>query len=257
MTNDHSHVGIDGRGVATLTIRNAGSMIIFNSKVIGQLRGDTSVARRAQVFNSYSEQLDSLFADASVGVSDRIDDFFSSLDDAASNPQSGSLRSLVLDNAGALAQRFNAQYARLARIDSSLNTRIDAIASQIGSLAEGVARLNVEIGMRVGNRGETVQQPNDLLDQRDRLVLQLAELVDVQTVADGSSLNVFLGKGQALVVGAVAARTVTVPDSMDPSRLQLGLKVGGSTMAVGGSTSGGELGGLFAFREQRMEEGHG
>ena len=38
MTNDHSHVGIDGRGVATLTIRNAGSMIIFNSKVIGQLR---------------------------------------------------------------------------------------------------------------------------------------------------------------------------------------------------------------------------
>ncbi|MEZ5762864.1 MAG: enoyl-CoA hydratase [Xanthobacteraceae bacterium] len=38
MTNDHSHVEIDGRGVATLTIRNAGSMIIFNSKVIGQLR---------------------------------------------------------------------------------------------------------------------------------------------------------------------------------------------------------------------------
>lgn len=38
MNNDHSHVEIDGRGVATLTIRNAGSMIIFNSKVIGQLR---------------------------------------------------------------------------------------------------------------------------------------------------------------------------------------------------------------------------
>lgn len=38
MTNDHSHVEIDGRGVATLTIRNAGAMIIFNSKVIRQLR---------------------------------------------------------------------------------------------------------------------------------------------------------------------------------------------------------------------------
>lgn len=38
MTNDHSHIDIDSRGVATLTIRNAGSMIIFNSKVIGQLR---------------------------------------------------------------------------------------------------------------------------------------------------------------------------------------------------------------------------
>jgi enoyl-CoA hydratase/carnithine racemase len=38
MNNDHSHVEIDGRGVATLTIRNAGSMIIFNSKVIRELR---------------------------------------------------------------------------------------------------------------------------------------------------------------------------------------------------------------------------
>lgn len=38
MNNDHSLIQIDGRGVATLTIRNAGSMIIFNSKVIGQLR---------------------------------------------------------------------------------------------------------------------------------------------------------------------------------------------------------------------------
>lgn len=221
--------------------------------VIGQLRGDTSVSQRAQVFNSYSEQLDSLFADASVGVSDRIDDFFSALDDAASNPQSSALRSLVLDHAGALVQRFNAQYARLARIDSSLNTRMDAIASQISSLAAGVARLNVEIGMRVGNRGETGQQPNDLLDQRDRLVLQLAELVDVQTVADGSSLNVFLGKGQSLVVGATSSTAVAVPDSMDPSRLRLGLQSGGSTMAVGGSTSGGELGGLFAFREQMLD----
>lgn len=38
MTSDHSHVAIDSRGVATLTIRKAGAMIIFNSKVIGQLR---------------------------------------------------------------------------------------------------------------------------------------------------------------------------------------------------------------------------
>ena len=34
ISNTHSLVEIDGRGVAQLTIRNAGSMIIFNSQVI-------------------------------------------------------------------------------------------------------------------------------------------------------------------------------------------------------------------------------
>jgi enoyl-CoA hydratase len=38
ISNTHSLVEIDGRGVAQLTIRNAGSMIIFNSQVITSLR---------------------------------------------------------------------------------------------------------------------------------------------------------------------------------------------------------------------------
>lgn len=38
VSNTHALVDVDGRGVAQLTIRGAGSMIIFNSQVIASLR---------------------------------------------------------------------------------------------------------------------------------------------------------------------------------------------------------------------------
>lgn len=221
--------------------------------VTGQLRTDTSVYQRARIFASYGEQLDSLFADASIGISDRIDDFFAALGDAASDPQSLALRGLVLDSAAALGDRFNALYARLAGIDAALNTRLDALAGEVSTLAQGVARLNAEIGMRVGSQGATGQQPNDLLDERDRLVLQLSALVDVQVVADGSALNLYLGKGQALVTGSSATAAVAVEDPLDPSRRQLALRIGGATAIVSQSTTGGEVGGLLAFREQMLD----
>ena len=53
----------------------------------------------------------------------------------------------------------------------------------------------------------TGQPPNDLLDQRDRLIDELASKVSVTTVADGDrTLNVFIGNGQPLVLGTTASR---------------------------------------------------
>ena len=46
ISNAHSLVEIDGRGVAQLTICNAGSMIIFNSQVIASLREAIGELRR-------------------------------------------------------------------------------------------------------------------------------------------------------------------------------------------------------------------
>lgn len=219
--------------------------------VTSQLRSDTSVYQRSRIFASYSEQLDGLFADASIGVSDRIDDFFAALGDAASDPQSLSLRSMVLDTASGLTQRFNTLYTRLAQMDGALDTRLDAIAGELTSLAEGVARLNGEIARRSGSAGG--QQPNDLLDQRDQLILRMAELVDVRVVEDGSALNVYVGKGHALVMGAQAASAVTTTDPFDMTRHRLALQSGGNTIVFSDATSGGEVGGLLAFRQQQLD----
>lgn len=234
-------------------VQVAGVGRLVDQFVIAQLRSDTSIAYRARMFSSYGEQLDTLYADPTIGVSDRIDDFFAALGDAASNPQSIALRRVVLDGADALVQRFNAQYARLAQIDSSINARIGEIASQVGRLAEGVARLNGEIGRYPPGNATGSQQQNDLFDQRDQLILQIAELVDVQVVADGASLNLYLGKGLSLVTGTVASNTVAVADPTDYSRRQLAIQSGNTSLIVSSRSTSGELGGLLAFREQMLD----
>lgn len=246
LPGDERNGPVFGKGVEVTTVARLADRFVAT-----QLRNDTAVYQRSRVFASYSEQLDGLFADPSIGVSDRIDDFFAALGDAASDPQSLPLRSMVLDAASGLTQRFNTLYTRLAQMDGALNTRLDAIAGELTSLAEGVARLNGEITRRVGNAGG--QQPNDLLDQRDQLILRMAELVDVQVVEDGSALNVFVGKGHALVLGAQAASTVMTTDPFDVTRSQLALKTGGDTIPFSHATSGGEVGGLLAFRQQMLD----
>lgn len=75
----------------------------------------------------------------------------------------------------------------------------------------------------------------------------------MQVVADGNALNLYLGKGQALVTGTRANAAVAVEDPLDPSRLQLALRIGGATAIVSQSTTGGEAGGLLAFREQMLD----
>jgi flagellar hook-associated protein 1 FlgK len=236
-----------GNGVDIATVSR-----IVDQFVTSQLRTDTSLHFRAESLNGWNEQIDALFADSSIGISDRIDEFFGALQDGSSDPQSIATRTVVLESATTLTQRFQSLYARLEDMNDGLNTQLTALAREITALANGVAELNRQIAMRVGSTGAGDHQPNDLLDQRERLIEQLAGLVDVQTVADGSAINLYLGKGHALVTGTQVNAAVAVADRFDPGRLQLALAINGEKAVVSYAATGGKVGGLLAFRDELL-----
>ena len=72
-----------GNGVDIATVSR-----IVDQFVTSQLRTDTSLYYRAEALNGWNEQIDALFADDAIGISDRIDEFFGALQDGASDPQS-------------------------------------------------------------------------------------------------------------------------------------------------------------------------
>jgi len=236
-----------GNGVDIATVSR-----IVDQFVTSQLRTDTSLYYRAEALNGWSEQIDALFADDAIGISDRIDEFFGALQDGASDPQSIATRTVVLESATTLTQRFQSLYAQLEDMNDGLNTQLTALAKEITALANGVAELNRQIAMRIGSTGTGEHQPNDLLDQRDRLIEQLAGLVDVQAVADGSAINLYLGKGHALVTGTQVNAAVAVPDRFDPGKLQLAVQINGATSVVSYAATGGKVGGLLAFRDELL-----
>jgi flagellar hook-associated protein 1 len=111
-----------------------------------------------------------------------------------------------------------------------VNGQIETTVDEINSLAQALADLNKGIVGATGRAGGA--PPNDLLDQRDRLVRDLAERVNVTTVLqDDGALNVFIGNGQSLVVGNTASELVAAPLGEDPMQVGIGYAGTGGTVS--------------------------
>jgi flagellar hook-associated protein 1 FlgK len=118
-------------------------------------------------------------------------------------------------------------------------------------LAKNLAKLNGDIATAIQQTG---QPPNDLLDQRDQLIDQLSQKVGITVVAEGeSTLNVFIGTGQPLVLGTTASQITTAKDPLDAERVQLALQTPSGTVDISRSVSGGQLGGLMDWRQQMLD----
>jgi len=235
-----------GSGVDVSTIRR-----VYDDFLAGQSRGASSAYQQFDTFSTQAGRLNNLFASTSTGLSTSLQKFINAFQSVADNPTSTPARQTLLSEAQSLMQRLQGYDSSLRSFDAQVNSQLTSEANTISSLSRGIAKLNQEITSAYGQSG---QPPNDLMDQRDRLIDQLAEHISVNVVAqDDGSLNVFVGNGQPLVVGQTFGEIVTTPDAYDPARQVLSFKTPSSTVEITNSLSGGSLGGLLEFRSQMLD----
>lgn len=232
-----------GTGVTIEDIRR------LNSEFLNQqLRSDTTLNGEQSVLAAELGRLDNLFASENTGLNRALTDFFAAVQDAAESPDSIPQRQLVISRGEALAQRFNSLSTKLDQHQASIDQQLGNETAAINSLAQSIAQLNQAISSAPGlSQGI---QPNELLDQRDEKLRQLADLVSIQVAPQGNGqVDVYIGKGQSLVSGDTA-NALSVRAS-DPG--EVFLTVGTSERAVTGALNGGRLGGLLAFRQDGLE----
>src|SRR5262249_36381358 len=112
-------------------------------------------------------------------------------------------------------------------------------------LTSQIAALNQQIS----NQSNNGQPPNDLLDQRDQLVLQLSNQIGVTTTpGNNGALSVFTTGGQALVLGNQSQQLPPVTDPYQPMRHSLALSTTGGPVILPDSSIGGSIGGLLQTR---------
>jgi flagellar hook-associated protein 1 FlgK len=234
-----------GRGVQVVDIRRA-----FDAALSGQVRSATSGFQQLDTVATLASRIDNLFSDANTGLATTLQQFTNAAQGVANTPTSSAARQVLLSQAGMLVARLKSYNDSLNTIGTQIDTQLGSEASSVSSLAQSIADINRQI---VAARGQNQQPPNDLLDQRDRLIDQLSEHVSVSTVTqtDGS-VNVFIGTGQALVSGSIPSQLVTTPDAFDPTRPHLALQVSGTSVDVTAAISGGTLGGLLQFRDTML-----
>ena len=140
--------------------------------------------------------------------------------------------------------------SQLENFTEEIRQELDQGVAEINSYTTAIAELNEKIVEASGD-AET-QPPNDLLDQRDELIRKLSELVSVSTVVQNDgSMNVFSGKGQALVLGQEASNLDVTQSYF--GHFDITLTTSFSTSVITDNITGGSVGGLIDFQENMLE----
>jgi len=219
-----------------------------------QIRTAQSSTSGLESFFQYAERVNNLLADADIGLNPAIQDFFDSLQTVSDEPASIPARQLLLAEGQSMVDRFHDLAGQFDDTRRQLNQQLTDLTEEVNSLTESVARINQSIMEAIGASGGG--DPNDLLDQREVLLKELASLVDISVVpeANGAS-NVFTGKGLPLVLGRDASTLATVQSPMDASYLEIALQSRLGSEVVTDQLTGGEIGGTLDFRTQILDPG--
>jgi flagellar hook-associated protein 1 FlgK len=223
---------------------------IYDQFLAQSARSSGSSVARLDSYASQAGRVDDLLGDPDNGLGTSLQNFTDSINEVSSTPNSTAARSALLAQAQALADRLGSYDQRLRSMSADVDAQLASQASDITQIAQNIAKLNGSIATAVQQTG---QPPNDLLDQRDKLIDQLSKDVGVTTVADGDSINVFIGKGQPLVLGTAASTITTTQDPLEPDRLKFALQTKTGTIDLSSSVSGGTVGGLLDFRSQMLD----
>ena len=218
---------------------------VVDQFLITQIQLDTSSRSSLETFARNMEQVDGLLSDDFSGLSATLSEFFAAIESSAQDPTSEPARQVVITQAESLALKINNLSGRVEQQLNSVDGQLRALSSQATTLAKGIASLNEGIADQVARGGGA--QPNQLLDQRDEMLRQLAEIVNISTVKDGNDLNVFVGNGLPLVTG-VNALALDTQQGVDGVDIML-VGRGNVSQRVTHFMSGGEMGGLLDFRE--------
>jgi flagellar hook-associated protein FlgK len=206
---------------------------------------DTSTNSYYQQTYQQMYQTDQYLSSSSYSVNTAMSDYFSALDTANSSANSTSGRESLMSNVTALTDRFTTLSSQLSSQNKTINSSIESGVKEINNLLSGIDTLNQQVIKADSSDSTTL----NLIDQRDELIRQLAEKMDIRTVpqSNGSTL-VNLASGESLVLSSGAASLSVASGNPDIQETQLQLQIGTSKASIS-SDVGGDLGGYFAARD--------
>ncbi len=144
---------------------------------------DTKFRSEAQYLGEWDvkftvlEEMQAMYNEPSnSGFNTVMNNFYNLLQQLATDPSSLSTRAAVKENAIMVTKYFNSVASHFEYLQNDVNNIIFAKVEEINSLADQIAKLNLQIY----NYEVTGNVANDLRDQRGNLVDRLSSLINVQ-----------------------------------------------------------------------------
>lgn len=214
--------GVGGGVDAAAVTRQRDQFLDAQMRVERQVLGRWSALERAltgveAIFNepagAGSSEAGTIFNETSgLGLSGSLSRFWNAWQDLANVPESGAARAAVRQEADFMVTTLHQLDTQLADLRGSLDQEVIAQVDEINQILDSLAAINGEIPRSVFDGGTG----GDLLDQRDRLLEDLSERVDISILEkDNGQVSVLLA-GHNLVQANrsvhLASRTINQDD---------------------------------------------
>nr|WP_317331004.1 flagellar hook-associated protein FlgK [uncultured Romboutsia sp.] len=160
-----------GTGVeATDVIRIRNTFYDFQYRSESHNYGETSIkyqhyTNMEKIFNEPS--------DSSISAS--ISNFFSSWQELSKNPKDSGAKDIVIQNSKYLANNISNIKEKLEKLSAQADKKLDDDVSEINDMLKRLKELDKQIKLVEGS-GKT---PNDLMDERDKIIDDLSYKVDI------------------------------------------------------------------------------
>jgi flagellar hook-associated protein 1 FlgK len=226
-----------GRGVSVSDIRRnydrfIQSQLLIQSQNYGRsLAMERVLSQIEQVFNETDD----------LGIETGLRDFFGAWNDVVTNPESIPQRTVLLEKARSLVNTIKGMESRITDTIRHINEETDDTVKRINTIASDVARLNDSI-VRI-EAGQGREKATDLRDERDRLLGELSNLVDISTIEDkNGAVTVIVGMRNLVSGGVTNPLSTRRNENGD-----LDLYIDNVNVTTG--IKSGTLGGLLSVRD--------
>lgn len=200
LIQQNSPVRVDGQTMSTGVSANPQIQRFYNQFLSAQLIGENQNMGRWEAQQSALEKAELMLDESNgYGLSSAINDYFNAWQDLSNDPSGVAERTSLLSSAQYLAESFNQVNGSLNQLKTDIDAHVDAIVTSINDIADRIAALN----LKVTQVEVTGHNANDFRDERDQLVFELSQMIDINSFEDGDGhVTVMVGNGKPLVEGS-------------------------------------------------------
>lgn len=182
-----------------------------------------------------------------VDLSTEINTFFASFSEFANNPAATETRATAVEAGVTLAAFTRALSQDLTKIRQGVDQQLGSAITRADEILNEIASINRAV--TTSESGRT--QYNDLRDRRDQLLVELSQLVEINSVEQpNGSVDVFVGSTPIVLAGA--SRGVYFDQEVKNGELVVALRVRADDEKL--NSAAGRIGGLLAVRDGPLKQ---
>jgi flagellar hook-associated protein 1 FlgK len=169
----------------------------FDNLLQGQLLSQQSKTSYSQALTQSVAPLDAMLTEPATSIATALGNFFNAAGSIANEPTNSAYQQSLIGNARLVADRVRGLANSVGQISSNASQALSDVLNQANSLTPQLASINAKI-RAAAIPGLAAASP-DLLDERDRIVGKLQELVGGSTLINEDGSASYLLNGQHLV----------------------------------------------------------